>query len=58
MTVQFFIRPSGTTGGVKIKEQAYAGKPVGRCLVSRFRSMKFPKHGGFNKGVVFPLNVQ
>ncbi len=58
VTVQFFIRPSGTTGGVKIKEAQYASKPVGRCLVSRFRAMKFPEHGGFNKGVVFPLKVQ
>ncbi|MEM1349137.1 MAG: AgmX/PglI C-terminal domain-containing protein [Myxococcota bacterium] len=58
VTVQFFIRPSGTTGGVKIKESAYAGRPVGQCLVSRFRGMKFPEHGGFNKGVVFPLRVQ
>ena len=56
--VQFFIRPSGTTGGVKIKEGKYASKPVGQCLVSRFRSMKFPSHGGFNKGVTFPLLVQ
>ena len=58
VTVQFFIRPSGTTGGVKIKEGQYASKPVGQCLVSRFRSMKFPSHGGFNKGVTFPLLVQ
>jgi len=58
VTVQFFIRPSGTTGGVKIKEGKYAGRPVGQCLVSRFRAMKFPEHGGFNKGVVFPLRVQ
>ena len=58
VTVQFFIRPSGTTGGVKVKEKQYASKDVGRCLVSRFRSMKFPAHGGFNKGVTFPLLVQ
>ncbi len=58
VTVKFFIRPSGTTGGVKIKESKYANKPVGSCLVSRFRSMRFPKHSGFNKGVVFPLRVQ
>ncbi len=58
VTVKFFIRPSGTTGGVKIKEAKYANKPVGTCLVSRFRSMRFPEHSGFNKGVVFPLQVQ
>ena len=58
VTVKFFIRPSGTTGGVKIKESQYADKAVGSCLVSRFRAMRFPEHSGFNKGVVFPLRVQ
>lgn len=58
VTVKFFIRPSGTTGGVKIKEDRYADKAVGSCLVSRFRAMRFPEHSGFNKGVVFPLRVQ
>jgi serine/threonine protein kinase len=59
VTVQFFIRPSGTTGGVKIRESAYANKPVGRCIVREFRSMKFPEHGAIsNKGVTFPLRVQ
>jgi serine/threonine protein kinase len=59
VTVQFFIRPSGTTGGVKIRESQYANKPVGRCIVQQFRSMKFPEHGAIsNKGVTFPLRVQ
>jgi serine/threonine protein kinase len=58
VTVQFFIRPTGTTGGVKIKESKYAGTQVGDCLTSRFRSMKFPEHGGFNRGVTYPLRVQ
>jgi eukaryotic-like serine/threonine-protein kinase len=58
VSVQFFIRPTGTTGGVKLRESQYAGRPMGECLVSRFRSMKFPDHGGFNKGVVFPIAVQ
>lgn len=58
VTVQFFIRPSGTTGGVKIQEGAYSGKEVGRCLVDRFRQMKFPAHSGFNRGVTFPIQVQ
>ncbi len=58
VTVKFFVRPSGTTGGVKIVESAYKNKTVGKCMVSRFRSLKFPEHGGFNKGVVFPLMVQ
>lgn len=59
VTVQFFIRPSGTTGGVKIQEQAYANRPVGDCLKQRFRGMKFPAHSAIsNKGVTFPLRVQ
>lgn len=59
VTVQFFIRPSGTTGGVKIRESKYSNRPVGACLKRRFRSMKFPEHGAVsNKGVTFPLRVQ
>jgi hypothetical protein len=58
VTIQFFIRPTGTTGGVKIKEGKYSGTQVGDCLTSRFRSMKFPEHGGFNRGVTYPLRVQ
>ncbi|WP_168211011.1 protein kinase domain-containing protein [Persicimonas caeni] len=59
VTVQFFIRPSGTTGGVKIREGKYSNRPVGQCLKRRFRSMKFPEHGAVsNKGVTFPLRVQ
>lgn len=59
VTVQFFIRPSGTTGGVKIRESKFANRPVGACLKQRFRGMKFPEHGAIsNKGVTFPLHVQ
>lgn len=58
VTVQFFVRPSGTTGGVKIKEEKYRDREVAECLTSRFRSMKFPDHGGLNRGVTFPLLVQ
>lgn len=58
VTVQFFIRPTGTTGGVKIQEGKYADTNVGDCLTGRFRSMKFPEHGGFNRGVTYPLRVQ
>lgn len=59
VTVQFFIRPSGTVGGVKIRESRYANKAVGRCIVREFRSLKFPEHGAIsNKGVTFPLRVQ
>lgn len=57
VTVKFFIRPTGTTGGVKIQGK-YSGTTVGDCLTSRFRSMKFPEHGGFNRGVIYPLQVQ
>jgi len=58
VTVQFFIRPTGTTGGVKIKEGKYDGTAVGDCITSRFRAMKFPEHSGFNRGVTYPLRVQ
>jgi eukaryotic-like serine/threonine-protein kinase len=59
VTVQFFIRPSGTTGGVKIQESRYANRPVGQCLTRHFRAMKFPEHGAIsNRGVTFPLQVQ
>ncbi len=59
VTVQFFIRPSGTTGGVKIRESKYSDRPVGECLKRRFRGLKFPEHGAVsNKGVTFPLRVQ
>jgi len=58
VTVQFFIRPTGTTGGVKIKEERYRDRPVAECLTTRFRGMKFPAHAGLNRGVEFPLLVQ
>ncbi len=58
VTVQFFIRPTGTTGGVKIRESDYRDSAVAECLTSRFRSMKFPEHGGLNRGVTYPLRVQ
>ncbi len=57
VTVKFFIRPTGTTGGVKVQGK-YSGTSVGDCLTSRFRSMNFPEHGGFNRGVIYPLEVQ
>ena len=58
ITIQFFVRPSGTTGGVKVLEANLADKEVGRCVIDRFRQMKFPAHSGFNKGVTFPIQVQ
>ncbi len=56
--VKFFIKPSGTTAGVSVLESAYNSGPVGDCLKNRFRGMQFPAHGGFNKGVIFPLLIQ
>lgn len=53
-TIKFFIRPSGTVGGVKVRGK-YKGSNVGGCLKSKFRRMKFPEHGGFNRGVTYPL---
>jgi eukaryotic-like serine/threonine-protein kinase len=59
VTVKFFIRPSGTVGGVQIAEERYRNRPVGECLVQRFRSMQFPEHGAIsNRGVEFPFYVQ
>jgi serine/threonine protein kinase len=57
--VKFFIRPSGTTGGVEIQESGYRDTKVGRCLVRQFRQMKFPASSAVSKrGVTFPLTVQ
>jgi hypothetical protein len=56
--VKFFIKPTGTTGGVSVLEGKYNSGQVGSCLKSRFRGMKFPAHGGFNRGVIFPIIVK
>ena len=59
VTVKFFINPSGTTGGVELKEARYENRPVGQCLIDRFRSMRFPEHGAITpRGVEYPLYVQ
>lgn len=58
VSVKFYVRPSGSPGGVQIKEKNHRSSQVGKCLVNRFRTMRFPAHGGFNKGVVFPFYVQ
>ena len=59
VTVKFFIRPSGTTGGVSLKESQFENRPVGQCLIDRFRSMTFPQHGAVTpRGVEYPLYVQ
>jgi len=56
--IQFFIRPSGTTGGVEVRESAYRGSQVAKCLTREFRQMTFPEHAAIsNKGVTFPLTV-
>lgn len=59
VTVKFFIRPTGTTGGVGLKEQQYQNRPVGQCLIERFRAMRFPEHGALEeRGVEYPFYVQ
>jgi serine/threonine protein kinase len=59
VTVKFYIRPSGTTGGVGLRESQYENKPVGRCLIREFRTMKFPDPKAVTKrGVTFPLKVR
>ena len=59
VTVQFFIRPSGTTGGVELKESQYESEPVGECLIERFRGMRFPEHGAVHeRGVEYPIPVR
>ena len=59
VTVQFFIRPSGTTGGVELQESQYQNRPVGECLIERFRGMRFPEHGAVHeRGVEYPIPVQ
>ncbi len=59
VTVQFFIRPSGTTGGVGLEESQYEQQEVGQCLIERFRNLRFPEHGAVHeRGVQYPLRVQ
>ncbi len=59
VTIKFFIRPTGTTGGVGLQESQYQNRPVGQCLIDRFRGMRFPEHGAVHeRGVEFPLYVQ
>ena len=59
VTVKFYVRPNGTTGGVTLQEKKYLDRPVGRCLVQEFQQMEFPAHSAIdNKGVTFPLTIQ
>lgn len=59
VTVKFYVRPNGSTGGVTLQEKSYLQKPVGRCLVQEFRQMEFPAHSAVsNKGVTFPLRTK
>ena len=56
VSVRFFIRPTGATGGVNI---IGAGSPgLTGCLKGRFRAMRFPQHGGLNRGVTLPLYIK
>jgi eukaryotic-like serine/threonine-protein kinase len=56
VSVRFFIRPTGATGGVKIQGASSGG--LTSCLKGRFRGMRFPQHGGFNRGVTLPLYIK
>ncbi len=59
VTVQFFITPSGSTGGVTLKESQYQNRQVGQCLIRYFRNLQFPEHGAIsNRGVEYPLLLQ
>lgn len=59
VTVRFFIRPSGTTGGVGLREREFESRPVGQCLIQRFQFLQFPEHGAINnRGVEFPILLQ
>ncbi len=59
VTVKFYIRPSGTTGGVGLAESRYETQPVGRCIIREFRTMKFPASSAVSKrGVTYPLEVR
>ncbi|MFB6375875.1 MAG: AgmX/PglI C-terminal domain-containing protein [Bradymonadaceae bacterium] len=58
VTVKFYVRPNGSTGGVTLKEKQYLDRPVGRCLTQEFQQMDFPAHSAIdNKGVTFPLRI-
>lgn len=56
VNVRFFVKPTGTAGGVKVI--GGGSGTVQSCLKGQFRTMKFPRHGGLNKGVTFPLRIQ
>ena len=58
VTVQFYIRPTGTTGGVELRESQYEGRPFSDCLIDRFRNMRFPEHGAVHeRGVEYPIPI-
>lgn len=59
VTVKFYIRPNGSTGGVSLKESQYADRTVGRCVIQEFQKMEFPPHRGVgNRGVTYPLRAR
>lgn len=57
VSIKFFIKGTGTTGGVKIVESGASGS-LSRCLKGNVRSMQFPRHSGFNKGVTLPFYIK
>jgi hypothetical protein len=56
VSIQFFIKPTGTTGGVKI--DGGGSGALDACLKGHVRNMKFPQHGGFNRGVTLPFYIK
>jgi hypothetical protein len=56
VSVQFFVRPTGTTGGVRVS--GAASPAMNSCLKGRFRSLRFPQHGGLNRSVSLPLYIK
>lgn len=56
VSIKFFIKPTGTTGGVKIV--GGGSTTLVQCLKGHVRTMKFPQHGGLNRGVTLPFYIQ
>ena len=56
VSVRFFIRPTGATGGVNIMGASSSG--LTSCLKGRFRAMRFAQHGGLNRGGTLPLYIK
>jgi hypothetical protein len=56
VSIKFFIKATGTTGGVKII--GGGSGTLAQCLKGHVRTMKFPRHGGLNRGVTLPFFIQ